>query len=75
MSSFMAAMTFQPSFEARLRSAYQNLLQIQLMAEVLDIDLGTYVNDIGMIITLLVRMIQQFPPIEADNYQSSIVDV
>ncbi len=32
MSSFMDAMTFQPSFEARLRSAYQNLLQIQMMA-------------------------------------------
>jgi hypothetical protein len=71
----MAAMTFQPSFEARLRSAYQNLLQIQMLTVLVDIDLGNYVSDIRMIITLLYRMIQQFPQIEADNYQNRIVDV
>ena len=73
MSSFMEAMTFQPSFEARLRSAYQNLLQ--MLTYLVDIDLDNYVRDIEMILTIFQHLIQQFPPIVAGNYESSIVDV
>ena len=75
MSSFMEAMTFQPSFEARLRSAYQNLLQIQMLTDLVEIDLDNYVSDIEMILTIFQHLIQQFPPIEAENYVSSPVDV
>lgn len=75
MSSFMEAMTFQPSFEARLRSAYQNLLQIQMLTDLVDIDLDNNGSDIEMILTIFQNIIQQFPPIVTENYESSIADV
>lgn len=75
LASFMESMSFQPVFELRVRSAYQNFLQMLFFLRLIDIfDLEAYIAQVEVIVDGLLLITQQFPPIE-NNFEGNVIDV